>query len=92
LTNIAVSDTIRQLLLVDKKSVDLCPLAVFKSATGDCFGCRRSVPNDAKIFVASGPSPPLHGLWQLVSPVRRGEELREVRADASVEPALEGAR
>ena len=27
---------------------------------------------------------PLHGLWQLVLQVRRGEDLHEVRADTSV--------
>lgn len=35
---------------------------------------------------------PLHGLWQLVLQVRRGEDLHEVRADTSVAPAQAGAR
>ena len=87
-----MSDTIRRRLLVDTKSVDSCPLVVFKSAAEDRFCFRPLALDDAKIFVASRLSPPLHGLWQLVLQVRRGEELHEVRADASVAPALEGAR
>jgi len=59
-------------------------LSFFKSAAGERFCCRPLALDEAEIFVASRLPPPLHGLWQPVLQVRRGEELHEFRADASV--------
>jgi hypothetical protein len=88
LINIAVSDTIRRLLLVDTKSV---------VSVG-----RLSNRPQASVFVAGGAHlmTPKYSSHQVCrrrctdsgSWFRRGEELHEARADTSVAPALEGAR